>query len=230
MYPTVIIPSMNEVLAAKAKSFLPDTWPVIVKDGNPLKHFEELKALPITTKWAINLDEDCFVIDPPAVLRLIAAMEAGGYHTAGIQDGSSYQRAHNPVLFNPFFFVFDVAALQSTPQRGGDIVQISQSYSHLVRFNNLPFVYDEFEAYYPFFVDLLQQGLKPLFLANHAYEAFNDGGYNLGKPSIVLGEDGAELAIHAWYSRLYHSPVVQERIAVCEAYAKERCPTPATSG
>lgn len=219
MYPTVIVPSMNPVLCAMARSFIPPEWPVIVKDGNPLKHFDELKTLSIATKWAINVDEDCFIIDPAGVLRLISQMEAEGYHTAGIQDGASYMRQHNPVMFNPFFFVFDVEAVQAAPKRGSDIVPTSMSFDHLVRFRQLPHVYDYFEAYYPFFLDLLQAGLKPLFLNNHAYEAFDDSGNNLGKPTILLNEDGTQLAIHAWYSRLYHEPVVQERIRICVEYA-----------
>jgi len=219
VYPTVIIPSMNPILCEKARAFIPADWPVITKDGNPLTHFDDLRKLNISTRWAINLDEDCFLMDPDGVLRLIQLMEEKDYQTAGIQDGSSYARQHNPVIFNPFFFIFNVAAVQAAPKRDGDIVSTSEAYRHLVRFTDAPYAFDNFEPYYRFFLDLLQAGCKPLFLANHAYEAFDERGYNLCKPSIVRGEDGGELAIHAWYSRLYHEPVVQDRIAVCENYA-----------
>ena len=218
MYPTIIIPSMNPVLCAKARAFIPKEWPVIVKDGNPSVHFDEIKLLDIRTKWAINVDEDCFIMDPPAVLRLIETMEAGGYDSAGIQDGSSYIRHHNPVLFNPFFFVFNVAKVQAAPKLSLDIEE-TRKYAHLVRFHHLPHKYDGFEPYYSFMLDLLEAGLKPLFLASHAYEAFDPGEHGLGKPSILLGEDGKELAIHAWYSRLWHLPAVQDRIRQCEEYA-----------
>lgn len=220
MHPTVIIPSMNPVMSEKARAFIPQGWPVIVKDGNPLRHFDELRALPIQTKWALNLDEDCFLIDPEGVLRLIDTMASGGYDTSGIQDGSSYMRQHNPVIFNPFFFIFDVAKLQASQKCVVNVATESQRFSHYVTFTDLPYQYDEFEPYYPFFMDLLLSGLKPLFLANHAYDAYDPCGTNLGKPSIVIGPDGKELAIHSWYSRLYHEPFVQERIRICEVYAR----------
>lgn len=212
---------MNPILAEKARSFIPPEWPVIVKDGNPTRHFYEIKELDIQTKWAINCDEDCFIMDPAGVLRLIRLMEEGGYDTAGIQDGSSYIRHHNPVMHNPFFLVFNVAKVQAAPRLDLDISE-SEKFKHLVRFNHLPHRFDGFETYYGFFLDLLAAGLKPLYLANHAYEAFDPGPYGLGRPSILLGEDGGELAIHAWYSRLYHEPVVQERIRICEEYARAR--------
>ena len=222
MKPTIIIPSMNQVLCEKARAFIPADWPVIVKDGHPGRHFDELRALNIATKWAINLDEDCFLIDPSGVLRLIATMERAGFHTAGIQDGSSNLRFHNPVMFNPFFFVFDVAAVQAAPRSSVDVAQESQRCAQLQRYSHLPFAYDNFEVYYPFFMDLLTAGLKPLFLSNHAYEDYDPGGYDIGKPTIVLGEDGEELVIHAWWSRLYHEPVIRERISACEEYALRR--------
>lgn len=220
MIPTIIIPSMNPTLANLARAFIPSDWPVIVKDGNPYTHFDEIKKLDIATKWAINLDEDCFLINPNGVIRLIELMERNAYDTAGIQDGSSYIRHHNPVLFNPFFFVFNVAKLQAVPKLNADIPTESRKYAHLIRFNHLPHKFDGFEPYYPFFFDLLEAGLKPLFLANHALDSFSTEGHGYGKPSILLDEDGGELAIHAWYSRLFNSdPIVQRRIQVCIDYA-----------
>ena len=219
MYPTIIIPSIHEELCKKARSFFPEEWPVIVKNGHPLIHFNQLRTLDIKTKWAINLDEDCFIINAPGVLKLIDFMEQNGYQTAGIQDGSSNLRVHNPVIFNPFFFVFDVAALQSAPTTSVAILEESPKYEHFVRYTHLPYKYDNCEPYYPFFMDMLVAGLKPLFLRNHALEAYDPGPYDIGKPSIVLDEDGNELAVHAWWSRLYHEPIIQERIRVCEEYA-----------
>lgn len=217
---------MNEVLCSQARSFLPSEWPVIVKDGNPTKHFYEIKTLDIATKWAINLDEDCFIINPDRVLSLIATMEREGFDTAGIQDGSSYIRHHNPVMFNPFFFVFDVAKVQAAPKLEVDVPTESKRFSHLIRYSNLPYKYDGFETYYPFFFDLLHAGLRPLFLRSHAYDAFPNDGSGLGKPSILLGEDDKELAIHAWYSRLYEHPIVQQRIQICDDYARTRSDYP----
>ena len=125
MFPTVIIPSMNSILCEKAKSFIPSSWPVIVKDGNPLTHFDELRTLKIDTEWAINLDEDCFIIDPDGILRLIEMMKSDGMHTAGIQDGASYMRGHNPVMFNPFFFLFEVSKIQSAKKFHAEVTVTS---------------------------------------------------------------------------------------------------------
>jgi len=221
MYPTIIIPSINPILCLKVRSFLPGEWPVIVKDGNPQKHFYELKTLDIKTKWAVNLDEDCFLMNPDGLLKLIEFMEQGGYQTAGIQDGSSNLRAHNPVMFNPFLFVFDVAAVQSAPTVAVDIPEESKKFEHFVRYNHLPYQFDNFECYYAFFMDLLAAGLKPLFLNNRAYEEYDPGPYDIGHPTIVVGEDGEELAIHSWWSRLYfQNTAIMQRVHLCEDYAR----------
>ncbi|TFW30393.1 hypothetical protein [Duganella callida] len=225
MVPTIIFPSMNPELCAFARAFIPPEWPVIVKDGNPERHFDELKTLDIQTKWAVNVDEDCFVINPQAIVELIAHMEASGYDTAAIQDGASNLRAHNPVMFNPFFFVFNVAKVQAVPKVTTDIptmVATSRQFAPLQRYFDLPFEFDGFEPYYPFFTDLLLAGLRPLFLNNHAWEAFDPAPTGLGKPSIVLDERGNELCIHAWYSRLYHEPVVRARLDACIRYAYDQ--------
>ena len=217
--PTVIFPSMNDELYRRALAFVPAAWPHIVKDGNPTRHFDELRALPIQTKWAINVDEDCFLINPGAILELIGRMEREGFDTAGIQDGSSHLRNHNPTIFNPFFFVFDVQKVRNSSKTCIDPAKESQHYAELVRFHHLPYQYDNFEPYYPFFVDLLHSGLKPLYLANREFKEFPDDGTQLGKPSIVLDDAGRELAIHSWYSRLYHEPVVKGRIQRCIDHA-----------
>jgi len=220
MNPTIIIPSMNHTLANLARMFIPGDWPVIVKDGNPYTHFDEIRKIDIGTKWAINVDEDCFLINPNGVIKLIRFMENNGYDTAGIQDGSSYIRHHNPVLFNPFFFVFNVEKLQSAPKITADIPTESEKYAHLIKFKHLPHKFDGFEPYYPFFFDLLKAGLNPLFLANHALDSFSTEGHGYGKPSILLDEEGGELAIHAWYSRFFNdNPIIQKRIQSCIDYA-----------
>lgn len=222
MVPTIVFPSMNPELCAFARAFIPPDWPVIVKDGNPERHFDELKTLDIQTKWAVNVDEDCFVINPQAVLELIAHMEASGFDTAAIQDGASYLRYHHPVMFNPFFFVFNVEKVQAAPKVTTDIPSMldsSRQFAHLQRYSDLPCEFDGFEPYYPFFTDLLLAGLRPLFLANHAWDAFDPGLTNLGKPSIVLDERGNELCIHSWYSRLYSDPSLRGRFDACIRYA-----------
>ncbi len=219
MIPTIIIPSMNPILCEKALSFIPPEWPRIVKDGNPTRHFEELKGLDIKTRWAINVDEDCFLINPRLVVELLQRMEREGYDTAAIQDGASHMRYHNPVLFNPFFFAFDVKKLQAVKKQCVDPVAESRQYEHLVKYRDLPYKFDGFEPYYPFFVDLLHAGMRPLYLPSRPFHEFPQDGTNIEKPSILLDPDGRELAVHAWYSRLYHEPVVQNRIRICEEYA-----------
>ncbi|WP_458233041.1 glycosyltransferase family 2 protein [Roseateles sp. P5_E8] len=217
--PTVIFPSMNEELYRRALEFIPASWPHIVKDGNPTRHFDELRGLDIKTRWALNIDEDAFLIDPAAVLELIRRMEREGYDTAGIQDGSSHLRQHNPTIFNPFFFVFNVEKLQASTKSCVDPAAESQRYAHLVRFNNGPAQFDNFEPYYPFFVDLLHCGLRPLYLPNREFSEFPADGTNLGKPSVVMDDAGRELCVHSWYSRLYHEPIVRQRIQHCVDHA-----------
>ena len=67
---------------------------------------------------AINVDEDCFICDKQAVLRLVEYVVAHGYANAGCPDGASWvPRGGNPLVTNPFFNVFDLRLIREKYSR-----------------------------------------------------------------------------------------------------------------
>ncbi|RZJ11107.1 MAG: glycosyltransferase, partial [Rubrivivax sp.] len=112
-----------------------------------------------------------------------------------------------------------VEKLQASTKSCVDPATESQRYAHLVKFHGGTAQFDNFEPYYAFFVDLLHCGLRPLYLPNREFSEFPDDGTNLGKPSVVMDDEGRELCVHSWYSRLYHEPIVRQRIQRCVDHA-----------
>lgn len=66
-----------------------------------------------TCDIAINVDEDCFILDPQAVLRLVNFVVANGYANAGCSDGGKEMRSGNPLVTNPFFNIFNLRQIRT---------------------------------------------------------------------------------------------------------------------
>ena len=64
---------------------------------------------------AINVDEDCFVADMSAVLRLVQYVVDHGYANAGCPDGGgATPRNANPIVTNPFFNILNLKLIRET--------------------------------------------------------------------------------------------------------------------
>ena len=61
--------------------------------------------------WAINVDEDAFVVNADAILGLLDYMKQNGYVNAGMSDGILV-RPCNPAITNPFFNILNLSAIR----------------------------------------------------------------------------------------------------------------------
>jgi hypothetical protein len=146
--------------------------------------------------WVVSIDDDCFVTDWPAILALIEHMKQGGYEYAGMPDGGvSPHRCRSWVVMNPFFTVFNAAAIRSKiiDRRLIDACGfqpwmederphfVSDAYNH-----------DYAEPFAGFFY-WLRGACKPLYL--------NGGTHHDGISTTLWGLAGRMLCMHSWYAR-----------------------------
>src|SRR5574344_1345122 len=63
---------------------------------------------------AVNIDEDCFVVNPQAILDLAQVVVENDYANAGCPDGGSgCPRGGNPIVTNPFFNVLNLKLIRT---------------------------------------------------------------------------------------------------------------------
>lgn len=130
--------------------------------------------------YAVIVDEDCFIHDWDAVVRLVNHMAAEGYTHAGMPDrGAVPHRTNRWTTLNPFFNVLDTAALR-------DKKALSEADRPV--FNEVP----EFEIFDNLYLQMWKVG-KPLFLrAATRSDAIT---------THLMDHEGNFFALHSWYSR-----------------------------
>lgn len=154
--------------------------------------------------YVVHVDEDCFVSSRERLLHLIDTLDSDhSISAAGIPDGGSYYRSHNPAALNLYFVVFRASALRSAWRE--------RDHWHRMRFerryadevlrqrddlDSSRVSWDEGEPYYPLFWSLLRMGGRFLYLREHLHSK--------RWSSVVHGADGA-IAEHLWYLRQWFS-------------------------
>lgn len=160
---------------------------------------------------AINVDEDCFIASPEAVLDIVAHVVEEGYANAGFPDGgNATPRAGNPLVTNPFFNVLNLKLIRN---KMGDATAIRNAVkdfdckAHLAEMeNSFPkgllvvrwdFQRTDYEPYYPFFL-WLAFNFKTWYLpsAFHADE----------RTTMLYHMDGRLICEHTWFARFYSVP------------------------
>lgn len=168
-----------------------------------LNIFEHVK-----TKWAVNIDEDCFITDSDLLLDLVRYMENNNIDYAGMADGGSDRnRNGNPIVMNAFFNVFNAKTIKEKLTSAG---VFASKYEPGSRILNKPDAeldipnhvrYDkDIEPYYRFFYFLANNGYTPLFLKAEPYETDIHGKDPF---STYLLFNNKKLCIHSWYGRCY---------------------------
>ncbi len=161
---------------------------------------------------AINVDEDCFITDPQAVLQLVDYVVANGYANAGCSDGGQYMRAGNPIVTNPFFNIFDLRLIRTHFSR--EAVQSFRYADHkaemIAAFDTTPlcghYTFDRpsvIEPYYPFFL-WLAANFRTLYLTPQRHHD--------GTSTLLYDPQGRQLCAHSWLSRFYSVPSVVVRL------------------
>lgn len=174
--------------------------------------------------WAINIDEDAFVVDANAILELLDYMKGNGLVNAGMSDGVLV-RPCNPAVTNPFFNVLNLKAVRDK----FDLDEVKnfnyQEYREAIR-SNLParlqqvqeerFDMDQEEPFYNFF----------FWMALHFPTLYLDADmHDDGISTILKNHEGKPMLYHSWFSREWrHNPQHTQRIEAlyCEACQKNQ--------
>lgn len=149
--------------------------------------------------YIINIDEDVFVIDNHKLKELICYCIIYDIDICGFPDGGVLPiRTHNPLVVNPFFNIINIKKIKT-----GFSYQVVETYRehkkeyekktplHLMR---SPYIYDDYEPYYPFFI-WLSQNYNVLYLDGETHPD--------GISTMLKDVHCAPFLIHTWYSRSY---------------------------
>ncbi|AZA77676.1 hypothetical protein EG347_09170 [Chryseobacterium sp. G0186] len=149
--------------------------------------------------YAINIDEDAFVIDNNALLDLLEFVIKNDYVNCGVRDGGALSiRTGNPVVTNPFFNIFNVKEIRKhfSLSEIDQYIKNGVDYSKFIP-DNLPHEYnitDNYEPFYPFFI-WLNTKFKTFYL-----DAEQDKD---GYTTIVYNQNKVPIMYHSWYSRMF---------------------------
>ncbi|MDQ1266659.1 MAG: hypothetical protein QG635_1811 [Bacteroidota bacterium] len=233
---TCITRSMNNELYKMMISLCPKDWKFHkVLNSSAFDYLDYIFTGNFETKWALNLDEDCYLIDHRKIYNLIGFMEENSYDYCGIQDGGSIPvRIHNPLVSNPFFNLFNLDKLKNLKKdyynKQYSVEDIKAKHSNKIKYLHSTYQFDNYEPFYNEFFWLLEQGLNPFF--NNAGE-FSQEKYLViapilrtipyyNCPTIIYDHENSEIALHTWHSRYFNFPNIKKHIINCYHYAWEK--------
>jgi hypothetical protein len=151
--------------------------------------------------YAINIDEDAFVLDPDKLLNLLKYCIANRIINCGFPDGGVlFIREYNPIVTNPFFNILNVREIK----KKFDYEEINnfdfKRYDYEAKIPSHLFktflcrYEDSLEPYYPFFL-WLNLNFKVLYL---------DAGEDSNRVTTLLKDMNGDIFLaHAWFSRQY---------------------------
>jgi hypothetical protein len=157
------------------------------------------RILEYDIDYAINIDEDAFVVDNAALLELLEYCIQEKIVNCGVRDGGVLPiRYGNPLVTNPFFNIFDVKTIAKdySQSRVADYLKKEIDYDKLIP-NNLSCKYEisnNYEPFYPFFL-WLNTNYKVLYLEGKQHK----DNYS----TILYNHKGQQMLFHSWFSRAY---------------------------
>ena len=150
--------------------------------------------------WAINIDEDAFVVNDKAILELLDYMQRNDYVNCGMSDGVLV-RPYNPAVTNPFFNILNLKAIRecfnSDEISGFDYEKhrnaiLSKLPPSLQQVDEERMAMTNEEPYYRFF----------LWLAYRFRTLYLDAEMHLdGISTILKNHEGQPILYHSWFSR-----------------------------
>lgn len=146
-----------------------------------------------TCDIAINVDEDCFLTDLDAVLRLAHKVDEEGWVNAGCSDaGQGCPRSGDAEVTNPFFNVFNLRLIRQSWDACHLIPELRKD------------SYKGLEPYYNFFHWMVRTFPgKTLYLDNLKHPD--------GVTTMLYAPDRALLCLHTWFARQF-SPSLLTRL------------------
>lgn len=156
---------------------------------------------------AINVDEDCFISNPQAVMDLVDYVVENGYANAGCPDGGGQAPRHsNPLVTNPFFNVFDLRLIRTKfSKEAVKSFQYEQHKEAMIAAYpkerlETEYTFDRpkiIEPYYPFFL-WMAANFRTLYLPTSRHSD--------GWTTILYDMQGCALCAHSWLARFYSVP------------------------
>lgn len=199
--------SMNPVLFDMSDSLLDIPFRHIpLKNTSAISYFYEL--LKYDPDYAINIDEDAFLLDRDALLRLLKFCIKNDIVNCGIPDGGlGSPRAFNPVVTNPFFNIFNIKEIKKafTPEVLNELDFTEADFERLLPTSLLrsPYRYvKDAEPYYSFFL-WMAKNLKTYYLDITLHKD--------GKSWVVKDPEGYPFLCHSWYSRCWGNELKQTK-------------------
>jgi len=174
------------------------------------------KILEQDIDYAINIDEDAFIVNNDALVALIKYFIENEYDNCGMPDGGVIPvRHHNPLVTNAFFNILNVKKIK----KSFSYREINNYKKHKKSFEiKTPFHlmqsaynYDNYEPYFPFFL-WLSQSHNVLYLnANTHTDTIS---------TILKNQNGTPFLLHSWFSRdygtdIYHTKRINSLISEC---------------
>lgn len=145
---------------------------------------------------AINIDEDCFLASPDAVIELVNLARRENYANIGCPDGGgATPRNGNPLVTNPFFNIFNLRLIREQAGSAKQIRQAVHAYAQQLPAHTTAHFE---EPYYPFFL-WLNQHFRTLFLPSKKHP---DGWTTL----LYMPDAGTLICAHTWLARFYSVP------------------------
>jgi hypothetical protein len=158
------------------------------------------KILKYDIDYAVNIDEDAFVVNNEALVELLKYCIEEEIVNCGMRDGGVLPiRYGNPVVTNPFFNILDVRRIRRDFSKRKIKCYPYQEidYDIFLGRESFPFRYEitsDYEPYYPFFL-WLNTNYKVYYL---------DAVEHKDKyTTVLLNQKGEEFLYHSWYSRAY---------------------------
>lgn len=155
----------------------------------------------------INVDEDAFVTDVPAVARLVEHVIERGFVNCGMPDGGVVPiRHHHPLVTNPFFTIMNTSEIRKKYRSGvfKGFPTMAEDYldGHPAGLLRTPYDLDGYEPYNEFFV-WLARTFPTLYLDAQVHPD--------GRSTVLLDTQGEPFLIHTWFARKYLRDVAETR-------------------
>ena len=170
--------------------------------------------------WAINIDEDAFVVNSQAILDLLEYMQSNGIVNCGMSDGILV-RPCNPAVTNPFFNILNLTAIREKfnleeiktfnyfDHRDAILAKLPP---HLLQVDEERLSMTREEPFYNFF----------LWMAHHFRTLYLDAQMHPdGISAILKNHQGQPMLYHSWFSREWRKDATHTRRI--EALYQEAC-------
>ena len=203
---TTMINSMNPQLFSMCVSRLPEHSTIVKLEnmaiGDVFYHVLSHEG----SDWVMNIDEDAFLVREESIHSLLSYMKKEGYDYCGMPDGGAcWHRKRNPAVINPFFFLFNVAALRGKLPAKHELPGLCRVGETITAppYGGVS-EYPDTEPYYDLFL-WAARNARCLYLQAQDHPD--------GWSTILLDHEGKPFIKHSWYARCFSTdPYHNQRI------------------